>query len=570
MGKVSGNLVRSRRTTRRAAISTVISAFGTTCLGSTMSGSYSGPGDGRDGTKLNVPRFIQHMPIPPVKRPVSTGIPPWEVGNCFHGVAPEYFNRSVAEDSSRTFPQLFPEQYYELHAREIIGEIIPGIKTPLLGYDGLVPGPTFKVRVGQPIVVRQFNALRDTELSTHLHGGHNPSHSDGYPNFFILPGKARDYFYTNTVPLMAGNADFSESPSTCWYHDHAMDISGDTVLHGLSGFYLQYDDLELGLIRRNVLPGDQFDIPVSIQDRKFNSDGTLFYDPLDHDGYLGDVYIVNGKAFPKLHVQRRKYRFRILNGCDARHLELRMSDKSSFLGLGTDSWLYPHAMVRNTMLMSPAKRADVVIDFTNSPNEVYLENMLEQDSGRGPSGTLSDRDLRIPGTPVLKFVVEGPKQPNSATVTEGTPLRPHIPISPKEIVQTRVFEFHRSNGAWQINKRFFDEFRADACPRLGSAERWILRNGSGGWWHPVHIHLESHQIQRIDGQLPPLSDRYKVDTTMLGPNTEAEIFMRFRTFRGPFVFHCHNLGHEDMRMMLVVDPRTDGPLSDQPLQQFHP
>lgn len=561
----------SRRTRRMALGSGLASLASAAFAGSFMKGTAVGTaGDGRDGTKLNVPRFIQNLPIPPVKQPVSTGTPPWEVGDCFHGVAPEYFDRTLAEDPTMEFPQQFPEQYYELSIRETFGEIIPGVRTPLLGYDGLVPGPTFKVRSCQPIVVRQFNDLRDTELSTHLHGGHNPAHSDGYPNFYILPGKARDYFYTNTVPVHGGKPDFSECPSTCWYHDHAMDITAETVLHGLSGFFLHYDDLELDLIRRNVLPADSFDIPVCIQDRSFNSDGTIFFDPLDHDGYLGDIYVLNGKAFPKMHVQRRKYRFRFLNGCNARHIELRMSDKSPFLGLGTDSWLYPEAIIRRTMLMSPAKRADVVIDFTNSPNEVFLENILEQNDGRGPNGKLDDRDVRIPGTRLMKFIVEGPRQPNSATVTEGTPLRPHVPIRPEEIVQTRTFEFHRSKGAWQINQKFFDEFRADACPRVGSAERWILRNGSGGWWHPVHMHLESHQIQKIDGRIPPLSERFKVDTTMLGPNTEAEIFMKFRTFRGPFVFHCHNVEHEDMRMMFVFDPRTDGPLSNQPLQQFHP
>ena len=193
-----------------------------------------------------------------------------------------------------------------------------------------------------------------------------------------------------------------------------------------------------------------------------------------------------------------------------------------------------------------------------------------QDDGRGPNGKLSDRDTIIPGTQVLKFVVEGKKRAGSATVKEGTNLRPHIPISAEEVSTTRVFEFHRRQGAWQINQEFFDEFKANACPAVGSTERWILRNGSGGWWHPIHIHLESHQIQKIDGLIPPLSERFKVDTCMLGPNTEAEILMKFRTFRGPFAFHCHNLEHEDMRMMFVFDPRTDGPLKNQHIQQFHP
>lgn len=557
---------KTRRATLGAGVALVSAAIGRGGAG-LVTGRAA---DGRYATPLSVPQFVQNMPIPPTKRPISTGNAPWRVGDCFHGVAPEYFNRATAENVSFNFPQLYPEQYYELRAKEFIGEVIPGVRTPLLGYDGLVPGPTFRTRSCQPIVVRQFNDLFDTELSTHLHGGHNPSHSDGFPNFYILPGQARDYFYTNTLPSENGVADFSECPSTCWYHDHAMDIAGDTCVHGLAGFYLQYDDLELNLIRRNVLPADQYDIPVLIQDRRFNSDGTIFYDPLDHNGYLGDVYVVNGKAFPKFHVQRRKYRFRFLNGCNARHMELRLSSNASFLGLGTDSWLYPQAVVRSTLLLSPAKRADVIIDFTNAPNEVFLENILEQSDGRGPDGKLEDRKVQIPGTQVLKFVVEGARRSDSATVSVGAPLRPHVPIRAEEIVETRVFEFHRRNGAWQINQKFFDEFRSDACPKLGTAERWILRNGSGGWWHPVHMHLESHQIQKINGSIPPLSERFKVDTTMLGPNTEAEIFMRFRTFRGPFVFHCHNIEHEDMRMMFVFDPRTDGPLSNQPLQQYHP
>jgi FtsP/CotA-like multicopper oxidase with cupredoxin domain len=521
-------------------------------------------------TPIKYQKFAQNMPVPPVKQPVSIGTPPWEVGDCFHGVAPEYFDRRTAEDPSVEFPQLMPEIYYEMSIRASMAEILPGIKTPIMGYDGIYPGPTFRTRSCQPMVVRQHNELADSELSTHLHGGHNPSHSDGYPNFYILPGKSRDYFYTNTIPRLDGVPDISECPSTCWYHDHGMDITAETCVRGLAGFYLNYDDLELNLIGQNVLPGDPYDIPIVIQDRTFNADGTIFFDPLDHNGYLGDTYVVNGKAFPKFHVQRRKYRFRFLNGCNARHFELRLSNKQQFLGLGTDSWLYPQAFYRSTLLMSPAKRADVVIDFTNAPSELYLENILEQNDGRGPNGSLSDRDIKIPGTQVLKFVVEGEKRPDSATVEEGTKLRPHIPITAEEVSTTRVFEFHRRKGAWQINQEFFDEFKANACPAVGSTERWILRNGSGGWWHPIHVHLESHQIQKIDGKIPPMSERFKVDTSMLGPNTEVEMFMKFRTFKGPFVFHCHNLEHEDMRMMFVFDPRTDGPLKNQHIQQFHP
>ncbi|MFN9970714.1 MAG: multicopper oxidase domain-containing protein, partial [Phycisphaerae bacterium] len=159
--------------------------------------------------------------------------------------------------------------------------------------------------------------------------------------------------------------------------------------------------------------------------------------------------------------------------------------------------------------------------------------------------------------------MEGDRATDSATVAPGTPLRPHEPIRPTQIVRTRVFEFTRRNGAWQINRRFFNPDIASATPTLGTAERWILRNNGGGWWHPVHIHLESHQIRRLNGRLPGPEDRFKSDTVILDGNGEAEIFMNFRTFRGPFVFHCHNLEHEDMRMMLTFDPRVTDTRSPQ-------
>ena len=135
---------------------------------------------------------------------------------------------------------------------------------------------------------------------------------------------------------------------------------------------------------------------------------------------------------------------------------------------------------------------------------------------------------------------------------------------------TRVFEFQRRNGAWQINQRFFDPTLANATPTLGSLERWICRNGSGGWWHPIHVHLESHQIISYNGQAPPLHDRFKSDIHILDGGSEVQMLMKFRTFKGPFVFHCHNVDHEDMRMMLTVDPRVVPTTSPQLIQASYP
>jgi FtsP/CotA-like multicopper oxidase with cupredoxin domain len=487
----------------------------------------------------------------------------------FHGIAPEYYDRSVAERPDLTFFENRPTKFYEMRMQPTVQEIIPGVRTPIYGYDRSYPGPLMRFRVGEPAVVRIWNDL-SIETSVHLHGGHNPAHSDGYPTFYVLPGQARDYFYPNTVPMRNGTPDFTESPSTLWYHDHAMDITAGTVWKGLCGFALCTDELEDDLIARNVLPAQAYDVPICLQDRRLNPDGTLFFDHFDFDGTLGNIWVANGVAQPFLKVQRRKYRFRILNGCNARFLELQLSTGQPFVRIGKDSWLYPQPIEQSTMMLCSGNRADVIIDFTDAPNEVYLNNILAQTNGRKPEGSIDNPGRLDVPVPFMKFIVEGDPQPDSATVDLGTPLRPHHQLQPSDAVTTRVFDFHRSNGGWQINRQFFNPNVAAATPTLGTVERWICRNGSGGWWHPVHFHLESHQIISYNGRSPRPEDRFKSDLLTLDGNSEVEVLMSFRTFKGPFVLHCHNVEHEDMRMMLTFDPRVAPTTAPKPIQASYP
>jgi FtsP/CotA-like multicopper oxidase with cupredoxin domain len=195
-------------------------------------------------------------------------------------------------------------------------------------------------------------------------------------------------------------------------------------------------------------------------------------------------------------------------------------------------------------MLAPGQRADIVIDFNDAPKTLYLENILLQTNGRKPDG------LAATPTQLVRFDVGGKPITGDVTVASGTALRPHVPIRPEEIKVTRIFDLGRSNGSWVINDKLYDPLRIDATIQRGAAERWIFTNGSGGWWHPMHIHLESHQVQSVNGQAPPIWDSFKSDTTLLPESTSIEIFMKFRTFKGPFVFHCHNMEHEDMRMMM--------------------
>ncbi|MFQ5481725.1 MAG: multicopper oxidase family protein [Nitrospinaceae bacterium] len=445
-----------------------------------------------------------------------------------------------------------PPKYHEVHVREATTQIVPGLDTEILGYNGLFPGPTLRSRRGEPAIVRFYNDS-PVELSTHNHGGHQPSESDGFPIDLIHPGEFKDYYYPNINPVdpipWTGDPKFNASdfPSTLWYHDHAMDITGENVYRGLAGFHLCKDELEEGLITDGVLPGDPYDIPLVIQDRKLAMDGSLVYEPKEDnfDGILGDLMVINGKAFPKFNVERKKYRFRILNGSNARWIELRLTH-GGFLQVGNDSWLMGAAVGRQSIRLSPAERAEVIVDFRDAPQEVFLQNFLAMKDGRRPEDSVLDV-----GLPILKFVVDpgSAREDNVPNLEEGTELRPHLPIREDEIVKTREFEFNRSKGTWMINGKAFDPERDDATPKLGTAERWILKNGHGGWAHPVHIHSEAMQIQSFNGHPPAKQDSFKKDTIPLGRHDEAEVFVKFRTFSGRFVFHCHNLEHEDVFMM---------------------
>ncbi|MBE0627695.1 MAG: multicopper oxidase family protein [Burkholderiales bacterium] len=521
-----------------------------------------------------------------------------------HGIAPEFghgpqeWNRFKSGFS----PGDTHEQEYELVTEETTHRFVPGgPDVPVFTYrdaskapgSGSTPGPTIVAEYLAPVVLRNKNALtagrsgvnsthHDVETSIHLHGAHAPSHSDGFPDFYVLAGEARDYFYPNiapkltdpdtlVAPVRGGEFDSTWIPSTLWYHDHAMDITGFNVTRGLAGFYLVFDDRERELAARGVTPEiggrDRFDqaldVGLAIQDQLFNPDGTLLYDFLDHNGRLGNVFTVNGVVQPKHRVERRKYRFRILNASNARSYELRLSTRQKMCIIGTDSWLLPRAIEVESFQVGHGQRHDVIIDFRDAPDEVYLENILVQTDGRGAKEVdpSQERDM------LLRFEVSGANSSETRCV-DGTVIRGFKGIDPdgqfsfirkEEIVGTRDFEFNRSLGAWTINNRFYNPRRSDATPVLGrGAERWILENNSGGWWHPIHTHLEGFQIKSVNGQAPRRERRFNSDLVMLEGGFVAEVYAKFRTFTGPFVFHCHAIEHEDMRMMGVIDP-TPGP-----------
>lgn len=409
--------------------------------------------------------------------------------------------------------------FYEITQREADVEIVPGTTTRIWGYDGLTPGPLIRASVGRPVTVRQVNQL-SVDTSTHLHGGHIEAASDGHPTDLVTPGNSKDYVYSN-----------NQLPATLWYHDHAIHETAFNVYMGLAGFYILEDSFEQGL----NLPSGNFEVAMAIQDRSFNADGSLSYSG-NVNGEMGDTLLVNGAIQPFFDVGTRKYRFRILNGSNARKYELALSNGQPFTQIGTDGGLLGAPVERTSITLAPAERADVVIDFTNVAvgSQVILENTLESSAELG-------QIMRFDVTSVMSDDSDVPEM-----------LRPIDYINEAEAVTTRNFTLSRSGmrGPWVINGKTFDANRIDADPRLNTVEVWAFQNMSN-MDHPMHIHDVMFQILSVNGMMMgtgSAQDGWK-DTVNVPPMGKARVIMRFEDYTGRYAFHCHNLEHEDYDMM---------------------
>ncbi len=449
--------------------------------------------------------------------------------------------------------------YYEILQRENQVEILPGLRTPIFGYDGTFPGPTIETRSGRRIVVRHRNEL-PVPTVVHLHGGHTPEEHDGQAIDLVLPAGVDDphqFSHGMVGRVTTGHRDYlypgDQRAATLWYHDHRMDFTAPQVYHGLAGFHLIRDDEEAAL----PLPDGDRDIPLMITDRSFTEDGAFSYPSLDptltaqrgvqpdyREGVLGDTILVNGAPWPLLEVDAARYRFRILNASNARRYRLALATADAELPLvqiGSDGGLLARPVSHDEIDLAAAERFDVIIDFGELPvgTEVILQNRF----GESPSTAQ-----------VMRFVVAR-KADDPSRVPDV--LSTIEPLDPAKAVRTRDWIFTRGKIAghdhhggeeagWTINNRAYDPGRMDAQPKIGEIEIW--RFGTD-LHHPVHVHLDPFQVLTRGGGKPSLYDAGWKDTIDVRPAEYVEVAVRFTDYRGPYLLHCHNLEHEDMAMM---------------------
>jgi len=523
-------------------------------------------------------KFTDPLFIPPVVTPIELGQlnPP-----------PNLTDESVHQLITKFPPKLF----YQLVVQEVMHDFTPVSHvyppSPFWTFNGV--NPVIQAQYGQPILVRYLNNLPcgtpsgnfgDQGIATHLHNFHSHSNSDGIPFLKYFPigcaNGAPNFQDSHYAMFPAGN-DPSEVLSTLWYHDHAEDHTAENVYKGLAGPFLAFDALDSG--NENDpnpnafhFPSGQFDIPLIWGDKRFDANGILTFDTRQTDGFLGDIFTVNGTAFPFLNVFARKYRFRLINAGPSRFYDFFLvkpdpSDPEnraketviSKTQILNDSNCLPAPITVDHVPLSVSERADIIADFSQFPEGtvLYGENRLQQTNGRGPSGhDLSDASQF---DRIIKFVV-GKTHPDHSQIPQK--LRPDIEINLSNVVNTRLWTFDYLNGQWTVNGRIFDSTRADAIIKKNTAEKWIFRNEGNLWSHPIHVHLEEMHIISRNG-IKPISvggttidgrdENCRKDTFRLGPNDEIVVFIQFRDFTGTWVMHCHNVIHEDHAMMVRFD-----------------
>ena len=405
-------------------------------------------------------------------------------------------------------------------------QILPGAKSRMWTYNGSFPGPTIRRPTGQATTVTLVNNLPAAagELTLHNHGNHSTTENDGQPDAFLAASGGGSVTYTYTGKEAGGN----ERGALQWYHDHRMDVTGRNVWMGLAGMYIIDDPAD-----PPTLPKGGFDVPLMLTDRSFTSTNQLAY-RFDANGDIGDHILVNGVPQPYFNVGDRKYRLRILNASNSRSYDLALSNGQAFIQIGTESGLLPAPVRRTRILIGPAERVDVVVDFGKRLNQkIVLQNL---------AATGSLRQL-------MQFRVTRDLTDNSSVPSR---LRP-LPAIDAASAVTRTFEFSRErfSGRWTINGMVFDPDRIDAQPKLGTTETWILKNKSSTN-HVIHIHGVDQQLVSRNGVAAKPYELMKESWNLKGSET-AVVKLKFTDNVGQFVFHCHILEHEDAAMMALIE-----------------
>ena len=551
--------------------------------------------------------FVDMLPVPNTASPKNLNPAPTELANTGGGEA--------ARAPHQRWAEFLPAVNYRLEVKaglhQFHSDLLPSY---IWGFNGKYPGETIMNSYGDPTLVRFKNSLPDPTTSfgtpkttVHLHNGHTASESDGFAGDFFDSGLFKDNHYANayagidTFPTTGdARGDPREAMHTFWYHDHLQQETANNNWLGMNGMYIAYDRTDPGHEFATPdslqLPGiyGKTDFPIILGEKRFCATPSSLgrnelFQVIGGGAPTGDKWSVNGKIQPKMHVRRRKYRFRILNTGPVKdfHLSLIGPDglQKPWTVVAVDANLlhnpvvYSASTTPSNLDVHVSSRFDVIVDFSQFPvgSKAYLKEtptppQLPQNVGVVPADPLPP-GLAI-GNVVMRFDVIG-----NAVIPDTPPIPstlvelPPVPTGENGFFEWKFQLLGGQPNPFRINGLPFDAGRVDHVVQKGSTEEWLLSNDTlaGNWLHPVHIHFEEGRImerKRCTVPAAPCLESNKVvvpltgvehfdnarrDVYPLPPQESLRIRLRFRDFVGRYLIHCHNMNHEDAFMMARWD-----------------
>jgi FtsP/CotA-like multicopper oxidase with cupredoxin domain len=462
-------------------------------------------------------------------------------------------------------PRTLTDSHIRIPIREAEAQILPGPKTKLWTYGGTFPGPTVRRPAGHRTRVSFRHELPAAgELTVHLHGGHNRTQFDGQPggltrsqptsyycriptdlsarqsgnDLLIHPGGRKTYVYDLTEDGRPERAAFQ------WYHDHRLDRTASHSWRGLAGMWIVDDAFEESL----PLPDGDRDIPLMIAERSFDRHNQLT-DPFTGqrppaDGIVGATVLVNGAFMPHHRVGARRYRLRILNVSPFRSYNLELSNRAEMVQIATESGLMPAPVRRREIMLGPAERVEVIVDFAAAAGETVELRSSRHHPGPDPLGAHTYSGA------LMQFRVGAGRLPDRTRVPRR--LRP-LPGWARRAGRKPDRSWEISIGGlfkttWLINGKTFNPARSDAFPVLGSTETWEIHNRTGVA-HVIHIHHTDWYLLARNGRRPPAWEDCLKETFFVYPGERILVAGHFSDHAGKFVIHCHMLDHEDHGLM---------------------
>lgn len=438
-----------------------------------------------DFIAINImPRFQYPLPIPQVAQPLFT--------ETVDGRSVQFYENTIEPFTKQIYPNLGPAH--------------------MTGFNGTSPGPTYRVQKGTETIIRYLNNGEVT-ASTHLHGSFTHAVWDGWASDELEVGQWKDYYYPN-----------AEAARSIWYHDHADGHTSSDAYYGQAGVYIIYDPEEDSL----GLPSGNYDVPLAIEDKIYQSNGDLA-SPLGNPiNFFGDIIQVNGQPWPYLSVEPRKYRFRMYDMSLSRPYDLYFADPSGnwieVQVIASDSGLFGAPVSTKDVTIATGERYEIVIDFSPyAGKNITLGNDMQQQQIQEFANTNS----------VMKFVVGNSVSDSSNNGAVPSTLNPHIQWPAQRTTVDHTFNFQMGGeSTWTINGVDFNDVnnRILARPPQGTVELWELHHTGGPAVHPVHIHLVNLQVvSRTGGSrgLLPYEAAGMKDVVLLEPGETVHVLATY-------------------------------------------